>query len=36
MTSIHVDFDRIEWTPGSAYKGPGSLYQDRRSFTARC
>jgi hypothetical protein len=26
MTSIHVDFDRIEWTPGSAYKGPSSLY----------
>jgi hypothetical protein len=22
MTSIHVDLDSIEWTPGSAYKGP--------------
>jgi len=32
MTSIHVDFDRIEWTPGSAYKGPGALYQGREIF----
>ena len=27
MTSIHVDLDSIEWTPGSAYKGPDALYQ---------
>ena len=28
MTSTHVDLDRIEWTPGSAYKGP--VLSDRR------
>ena len=27
MTSTHVDLDSIEWTPGSAYKGPDALYQ---------
>ena len=27
MTSIHVDLDSIEWTPGSAYKGPDALYR---------
>jgi len=32
MTSIHVDLDSIEWTPGSAYKGPDGLYQDQEVF----
>jgi hypothetical protein len=32
MTSIHVDLDSIEWTPGSAYKGPGALYQGQEVF----
>jgi hypothetical protein len=32
MTSIHVDLDRIEWTPGSAYKGSGALYQGQEVF----
>jgi hypothetical protein len=32
MTSIHVDLDRIEWTPGSAYKGPNALYQGQEVF----
>ena len=32
MTSIHVDLDKIEWTPGSAYKGPDALYQGREVF----
>src|SRR5215472_11620420 len=28
MTSIHADLDNIEWTPGSAYKGPDALGQE--------
>jgi hypothetical protein len=32
MTSIHVDPDRIEWTPGSEYKGPGALYRGQEVF----
>ena len=32
MTSIHVDLDSIEWTPGSAYKGPDALYQGQEVF----
>jgi hypothetical protein len=32
MTSIHVDLDSIEWTPGSAYKGPDALYRDQEVF----
>ncbi len=32
MTSIHVDLDRTEWTPASACKGPGALYQGREVF----
>ena len=32
MRSIHVDLDRIEWTPGSAYKGPEALYQGQEVF----
>src|ERR1700741_5626350 len=32
MTSIHVDPDRIEWTPGTAYKGPDALYQGQEVF----
>ena len=32
MTSIHVDLDSIEWTPGSAYKGPDALYQGHEVF----
>ena len=32
MTSIHVDLDGIEWTPGSAYKGPAALYQGKEVF----
>ena len=32
MTSIHADLDRIEWTPGSAYKGPNALCQGQEVF----
>ena len=32
MTSIHVDMDSAEWTPGSAYKGPDALYQGQEVF----
>src|SRR5258708_19472201 len=32
MTSIHVDLDSTEWTPGSAYKGPDALYQGQEVF----
>jgi hypothetical protein len=32
MTSIHVDLDSIEWTPGSAYKGSDALYQGQEVF----
>jgi hypothetical protein len=32
VTSIHVDLDTIEWTPGSKYKGPDALYQGREVF----
>jgi hypothetical protein len=32
MTSIHVDLDRMEWTPGSAYKGPEVLYQGQEVY----
>ena len=32
MTSIHADLDNIEWTPGSAYKGPDALYQGQEVF----
>ena len=32
MTSIHVDLDSIEWSPGSAYKGPDALYQGQEVF----
>ena len=32
MTSIHVDPDRMEWTPGSAYKGSEVLYQGQEVF----
>jgi hypothetical protein len=32
VTSIHVDLDHMEWTPGSAYKGPDALYQGREVF----
>ena len=27
MTSIHVDLDSVEWTPGLAYKRPDARYQ---------
>ena len=29
MTSTHVDLDRVEWTPGSIYKGPDALYEGK-------
>jgi hypothetical protein len=29
---IHVDLDGVEWTPGSAYKGPDALYQGQEVF----
>jgi hypothetical protein len=32
MTSIHVDLDSVEWTPGSAYKGPDARYQGQEVF----
>jgi hypothetical protein len=32
MTSIHVDLDSVEWTPGSTYKGPDALYQGQEVF----
>src|SRR5580704_7501425 len=32
MPSIHVDFDKLGWTPGSAYKGPNALYQGQEVF----
>jgi hypothetical protein len=32
MISIHVDLDSIDWTPGSAYKGPDALYQGQEVF----
>ena len=32
MTSIHVDLDRMKWTPGSAYKGPEVLYQGQEVY----
>src|ERR1700747_1448383 len=32
MTSIHLDLDSTEWTPGSAYKGPSALYQGQEVF----
>jgi hypothetical protein len=32
MTSIHADLDRIEWTPGSVYKGPDAVYQGQEVF----
>ena len=32
MTSIHVDLDSIEWTPGSAYKGSDALYRGQEVF----
>ena len=32
MTSIHVDLDSIEWTPGSVYKGPDTLYRGQEVF----
>jgi hypothetical protein len=32
MPSIHVDFDKLGWTPGSAYKGPNALHQGQEVF----
>jgi hypothetical protein len=32
VTSIYVDLDRIEWTPGSVYKGADALYQGQEIF----
>jgi hypothetical protein len=32
MTSIHMDLSSIEWTPGSAYKGPEALYRGQEVF----
>jgi hypothetical protein len=32
MPSIHADLDSLEWTPGSAYKGPDALYQGQEVF----
>jgi hypothetical protein len=32
MTSTHVDLDRVEWTPGSIYKGPDALYEGKEVF----
>ena len=32
MTSIYVDLDSIEWTPGSVYKGPDALYRGHEVF----
>jgi hypothetical protein len=32
MPSIHVDVDNMEWTPGSAYKGPAALFEGREIF----
>jgi hypothetical protein len=32
MTSIHVDLDSVEWTPGWTYKGPDALYQGQEVF----
>ena len=35
MTSIHADLDRIEWTLGSAYKGPDAIYQGQEVFSRK-
>jgi hypothetical protein len=32
MPSIFVDLDRVEWIPGSAYKGPNALFQGQEVF----
>src|SRR5215831_6884758 len=32
MTSTHRNLDRMGWTPGSAYAGPGDLYQGHEVF----
>jgi hypothetical protein len=32
MTSIRVNIDDMEWTPGSAYKGSAAIYEGQEIF----